>query len=161
MLLKRVSGLGAAESLRISIFGSCVIGYAYFFIAFLYNSCNFQYLILGQTTLLLSPLISEHNQVKISAVISHPPPSPPKEKMEEKRKLVHCNIQFNGMSLARLCCAGIYQMHLAEYPFGFLFCSASGHTLIIESTDSICRDSADMQYMLIQRNSSKSPKQLT
>ena len=32
---------------------------------------------------------------------------------------------------------------------------------IIESVDSICRDSADTQYMLIQTNSSKSPKQLT
>ena len=32
---------------------------------------------------------------------------------------------------------------------------------IIESVDSICRDSADMQYMLIQTNFSKSPKQLT
>jgi len=34
-------------------------------------------------------------------------------------------------------------------------------SLIIESVDSICRDSADTQYMLIQTNSSKSPKQLT
>ena len=33
---------------------------------------------------------------------------------------------------------------------------------IIESVDSICRDSADTQYiMLIQKNFSKSPKQLT
>jgi len=32
---------------------------------------------------------------------------------------------------------------------------------IIESVDSICRDSADTQYMLIQTNFSKSPKQLT
>jgi len=32
---------------------------------------------------------------------------------------------------------------------------------IIESIDSICRDSADTQYMLIQTNFSKSPKQLT
>ena len=32
---------------------------------------------------------------------------------------------------------------------------------IIESVDSICRDSADTQYMLIQTNLSKSPKQLT
>jgi len=31
---------------------------------------------------------------------------------------------------------------------------------IIESVDSICRDSADMQYILIQTNFSKSPKQL-
>jgi len=30
----------------------------------------------------------------------------------------------------------------------------------IESVDSICRDSADTQYMLIQTNFSKSPKQL-
>ena len=30
-----------------------------------------------------------------------------------------------------------------------------------ESVDSICRDSADTQYMLIQTNFSKSPKQLT
>jgi len=29
---------------------------------------------------------------------------------------------------------------------------------IIESVDSICRDSADTQYMLIQTNFSKSPK---
>jgi len=29
---------------------------------------------------------------------------------------------------------------------------------IIESVDSICRDSADTQYMLIQTNVSKSPK---
>jgi len=34
-------------------------------------------------------------------------------------------------------------------------------TPIIESVDSICRDSADTQYMLIQTNFSKSPKQLT
>ena len=32
---------------------------------------------------------------------------------------------------------------------------------IIESVDSICRDSADTQYMLIQTNFSKSPKRLT
>ena len=32
---------------------------------------------------------------------------------------------------------------------------------IIESVDSICRDSANTQYMLIQTNFSKSPKQLT
>ena len=32
---------------------------------------------------------------------------------------------------------------------------------IIESVDSICRDSADTQYTLIQTNFSKSPKQLT
>jgi len=32
---------------------------------------------------------------------------------------------------------------------------------IIESVDSVCRDSADTQYMLIQTNFSKSPKQLT
>ena len=32
---------------------------------------------------------------------------------------------------------------------------------IIESVDSICRDSSDTQYMLIQTNVSKSPKQLT
>ena len=32
---------------------------------------------------------------------------------------------------------------------------------IIESVDSICRDSADTQYMLIQTNFSKSQKQLT
>ena len=35
------------------------------------------------------------------------------------------------------------------------------NTCIIESVDSICRDSADTQYMLIQTNFSKSPKQLT
>jgi len=34
-------------------------------------------------------------------------------------------------------------------------------TDVIESVDSICRDSADTQYMLIQTNFSKSPKQLT
>ena len=33
--------------------------------------------------------------------------------------------------------------------------------IVIESVDSICRDSADTQYMLIQINVSKSPKQLT
>jgi len=33
--------------------------------------------------------------------------------------------------------------------------------IIIESVDSICRDSADTQYTLIQANFSKSPKQLT
>ena len=33
--------------------------------------------------------------------------------------------------------------------------------IIIESVDSICRDSADTQYRLIQTNFSKSPKQLT
>jgi len=33
-------------------------------------------------------------------------------------------------------------------------------TDIIELVDSICRDSADTQYMLIQTNFSKSPKQL-
>jgi len=33
--------------------------------------------------------------------------------------------------------------------------------IIIELVDSICRDSVDMQYMLIQTNVSKSPKQLT
>ena len=32
---------------------------------------------------------------------------------------------------------------------------------IIESVDSICRDSVDTQYMLIQANFSKSPKQQT
>ena len=32
---------------------------------------------------------------------------------------------------------------------------------IIESVDSICRNSADTQYMLIQTNFSKCPKQLT
>ena len=32
---------------------------------------------------------------------------------------------------------------------------------IIESVDSICRDSVDTQYMPIQTNLSKSPKQLT
>ena len=32
---------------------------------------------------------------------------------------------------------------------------------IIESVDSICRDSTDTQYMLIQTNFSKSPKRLT
>jgi len=31
----------------------------------------------------------------------------------------------------------------------------------VESVDSICRDSTDTQYMLIQTNFSKSPKQLT
>jgi len=36
-----------------------------------------------------------------------------------------------------------------------------GANSIIESVDSICRDSADTQYMLIQSNFSKSPKQLT
>ena len=36
----------AAENLRISIFGSCVHRVCIFFITFLYNSCNFQYLIL-------------------------------------------------------------------------------------------------------------------
>jgi len=41
--------------------------------------------------------------------------------------------------------------------------SFSGGTrlILIESVDSICRDSADTQYMLIQTNFSKSPKQLT
>jgi len=34
-------------------------------------------------------------------------------------------------------------------------------SVVIESVDSICRDSADTQYMLIQTNFSKSPKQLT
>jgi len=34
-------------------------------------------------------------------------------------------------------------------------------TVIIESVDSICRDNADTQDMLIQTNFSKSPKQLT
>jgi len=34
-------------------------------------------------------------------------------------------------------------------------------TYIIESVDYICRDSADTQYILIQTNLSKSPKQLT
>ena len=34
-------------------------------------------------------------------------------------------------------------------------------TYIIESVDSICKDSADTQYMLIQTNLSKSPKQQT
>jgi len=33
--------------------------------------------------------------------------------------------------------------------------------VIIKSVDSICRDSADTQYMLIQTNFPKSPKQLT
>ena len=37
----------------------------------------------------------------------------------------------------------------------------SSHEIIIESVDYICRDSADTQYMLIQTNFSKSPKQLT
>ena len=32
---------------------------------------------------------------------------------------------------------------------------------IIKSVDSLCRDSTDMQYMLIQTNFSTSPKQLT
>jgi len=36
-----------------------------------------------------------------------------------------------------------------------------GEKLIIESVDSICRDSTDTQYMLIQTNLSKSPKQLS
>ena len=53
MLLKCVSG--AAEMLRFPKFGACVHRVCIFFIAFLYNSCNFQYLILGLTTLLLSP----------------------------------------------------------------------------------------------------------
>jgi len=35
------------------------------------------------------------------------------------------------------------------------------YSLIIESVDSLCRDSVDTQYMLIQTNFSKSPKQLT
>jgi len=38
---------------------------------------------------------------------------------------------------------------------------SSADEIIIESVDSICRDSADTQYMLIQTNLSKSPKQLT
>jgi len=33
--------------------------------------------------------------------------------------------------------------------------------IIIESVDTICRDSTDTQYMLIQTNFSKSQKQLT
>ena len=33
--------------------------------------------------------------------------------------------------------------------------------LIIESVDSVCKGSADTQYMLIPKNFSKSPKQLT
>jgi len=32
---------------------------------------------------------------------------------------------------------------------------------IVESVDSICRDSADTHYMLIQTNFTKSPKQVT
>ena len=36
----------------------------------------------------------------------------------------------------------------------------SYETFIIESVDSICRDSADTQYILIQTNFPKSPKQL-
>jgi len=39
--------------------------------------------------------------------------------------------------------------------------SDTEQNFIIESVDSICRDSVDMQYMLIQTNFSKSPKQLT
>ena len=39
--------------------------------------------------------------------------------------------------------------------------SSQQENTIIESVDSICRDSADTQYMLIQTNFSKSPKQLT
>jgi len=38
---------------------------------------------------------------------------------------------------------------------------ASAKNHMIESVDSICRDSADTQYMLIQTKFSKSPKQLT
>jgi len=37
----------------------------------------------------------------------------------------------------------------------------SVQSTIIESVDCICRDSVDMQYMLIRKNFSKSPKQLT
>ena len=39
--------------------------------------------------------------------------------------------------------------------------SSKDNTVIIEWVDSICRDSADTQYMLIQTNFSESPKQLT
>ena len=42
-----------------------------------------------------------------------------------------------------------------------VFALIVGDWLIIESVDSICRDSADTQYMLIQTKFSKSPKQLT
>jgi len=54
-------------------------------------------------------------------------------------------------------------MYIHEYPAipvqysHVIKCSS----VIIESVDSICRDSADTQYMLIQTNFSKSPKQLT
>jgi len=42
------------------------------------------------------------------------------------------------------------------------FCTHNYHRVgIIEPVDSICRDSADTQYMLIQTNFSKSPKQVT
>ena len=41
------------------------------------------------------------------------------------------------------------------------FTRVKGSVHIIESVDSICRDSADTQYMLIRTNFSKSPKQLT
>jgi len=34
-------------------------------------------------------------------------------------------------------------------------------SVVMESVDSICRDSADTQYMPIQTNFSKSPKHLT
>jgi len=40
-------------------------------------------------------------------------------------------------------------------------CSTRMSCAIIESVDFICRDSADTQYMLIQTNFSKSPKQVT
>ena len=39
--------------------------------------------------------------------------------------------------------------------------SAPWAVCVSESVDSICRDSADTQYMPIQTNLSKSPKQLT
>ena len=40
-------------------------------------------------------------------------------------------------------------------------CTAARVQDDIESVDSVCRDSADTQYMLIQKNFSESPKQLT
>ena len=71
-------------------------------------------------------------------------------------------------SCGHTCGYGVYGsdtplMYIREYPAipiqysRVIKCSS----LIIESVDSICRGSADTQYMLIQTNFSKSPKQLT
>jgi len=73
---------------------------------------------------------------------------------------VDLNVQRPGSFLDMKIILGSVHFNCNSAQFQALW-KAFNMLLIIESVDSICRDSADTQYMLIQTNVSKSPKQLT